>query len=498
MRKAVIITIIMLFLLLPFVTALDEDESGQETEIQKWGNIHTASELGRAIKEQQAEIRAVNDLSADLEGKHFEISAGTIFTVSENYFTASELDSFSYGIVRLSGGREVSVSQDYVEGVKARVVSVGGEDVINPKDFKVEKIDVSGEPRITLIEGSARDLQRQNAEAGAEESASAGGGWTVESQELSSTSQSPLAVNPSTDTPMSSSPISLPSPLRSLIIPSPPLGLSAYKLSFSKAEAVVIHEPTEIMLYPAEKTFVEQKVNDEKNFVTIDVVTGSARVLDIAMVDNRSIIYRNPLSFSLPPKSFEDTDQDGLSDAYEEANELNMSSADSDDDGLSDREEMMIYPTNPLKLKTFEGPWNDDKGFVEWAGTHATEISGELGSLIRELNLNEVLYKDRDGITDVVEAINGFNYSNWDTDGDAASDGYELVRGRNVLKSDAEASEEILESCSDCFVQMTPFKGNHLVMDVSLVKEGLLGLEIKKIDFGIWNRALIQVGISII
>ncbi|MFH0891742.1 MAG: hypothetical protein V1867_03095 [Candidatus Falkowbacteria bacterium] len=62
-----------------------------------------------------------------------------------------------------------------------------------------------------------------------------------------------------------------------------------------------------------------------------------------------------------------DTDQDGLTDAEEEALGTDTASADSDSDGLFDREEVRVYMTDPLNPDTDGDSYTDggevDKGF---------------------------------------------------------------------------------------------------------------------------------------
>ena len=51
-----------------------------------------------------------------------------------------------------------------------------------------------------------------------------------------------------------------------------------------------------------------------------------------------------------------DSDGDGLSNEYEEANGLDPNDADSDDDGLSDGDEVLTHNSNPylpIQMDTF-------------------------------------------------------------------------------------------------------------------------------------------------
>ena len=82
-----------------------------------------------------------------------------------------------------------------------------------------------------------------------------------------------------------------------------------------------------------------------------------------------------------------DSDGDGLSNKYEEANGLDPNDADSDDDGLSDGDEVLTHNSNPLSTDT-DGDTFDDSFEVDYAvlGFDINTDSIDVVDLIKDMN----------------------------------------------------------------------------------------------------------------
>src|SRR3989338_9597642 len=104
-----------------------------------------------------------------------------------------------------------------------------------------------------------------------------------------------------------------------------------------------------------------------------------------------------------------------------------MNHPDTDSDELTDYEEIMLYPTNPLKADTYvtEPPTND-KEIIEQLKTDPAIF----GDIITKLELQNNIARDSDGdgISDINEYRYNMDYKRADKDADGFSDGYELTR----------------------------------------------------------------------
>jgi hypothetical protein len=110
----------------------------------------------------------------------------------------------------------------------------------------------------------------------------------------------------------------------------------------------------------------------------------------------------------------DDGDSDGLSDGDEVFYSTNPNQSDSDSDGLSDGLEVNTYLTNPALADSDGDSYNDSYEVTE--GSDPNDYN--------ELPPNDDF--DDDGLTNNLEAINGTNPRNSDTDGDGLSDEYEV------------------------------------------------------------------------
>ena len=162
----------------------------------------------------------------------------------------------------------------------------------------------------------------------------------------------------------------------------------------------------------------------------------------------------NPLSFNLNKVTDTtyrlDTDNDGLSDDFEKLNGLDMNHPDTDSDELTDYEEIMLYPTNPLKADTYTtDTLTSDKELIEQLKADPTI----LGDIITELGLENNIARDSDGdgISDINEYRYNMDYKRADKDADGFSDGYELTKAMDINSADEEIYV-ILEECTDCFI----------------------------------------------
>jgi hypothetical protein len=88
--------------------------------------------------------------------------------------------------------------------------------------------------------------------------------------------------------------------------------------------------------------------------ITIIFVGNNIQNVRMTLPDT-PIILPNPLRLDAgrfqTVGDLNDADADGLSDSFEQINQLNSQNKDSDGDGLTDYEEVMLYPTNAKNTK---------------------------------------------------------------------------------------------------------------------------------------------------
>jgi len=162
-----------------------------------------------------------------------------------------------------------------------------------------------------------------------------------------------------------------------------------------------------------------------------------------------------------------DTDNDGISDYWEEyysfnANDINDATVDSDADGLTNFQEFDLG-TDPLSPDS-DGDGINDGDEINLYYTNALNAdsdkdgisdSDEINTYNTDPNLKD---SDNDGLTDYQEI---FNYqtdpANSDTDGDGLGDGWEQKYGFNPLVDSGEAS---LDNDSDSLTNLEEFIAN--------------------------------------
>jgi len=120
-----------------------------------------------------------------------------------------------------------------------------------------------------------------------------------------------------------------------------------------------------------------------------------------------------------------DTDADSLLDGDEILTYFtNATNPDTDNDGLSDGEEVLIYTTNPLLQDTDGDGMND--GY---------EVNNDLNPLIDDSSLDY----DNDDLSNLDEFLIGTLANNSDTDGDLLTDGLEVLNyTTNPLNQDTD------------------------------------------------------------
>lgn len=126
-------------------------------------------------------------------------------------------------------------------------------------------------------------------------------------------------------------------------------------------------------------------------------------------------------------ETFEDQDNDGISDDIEKLLGLDPTKSDTDGDGISDYVEINITYTNPLEVDTDgNGIKDGDEDFDSDGLSNLQEIA--LGTELRDPDT------DGDGLTDSQE-VNKYSTDplKQDTDGDGVSDGKEIELGTDPL-----------------------------------------------------------------
>ena len=206
------------------------------------------------------------------------------------------------------------------------------------------------------------------------------------------------------------------------------------------------------------------------NSGSVEMVGDEVVLLDVKFDSEGFVKFKNPLSNGIVsnPYDFKDTDGDGLTDSFELLNGLNPNNPDTDGDGLFDGEEVLLYGTNATKISTYPVVGTDPV-YVSWIQNNSSLVSGDMGTAIKVLGLkNGNIFRDRDsdGISDIVEYQNGYDYTKPDTDTDGMDDGFEIVRNQNPLNVHDLREHKADASCTDCFIELNAMKGSALVIDL--------------------------------
>src|SRR3989338_7459107 len=167
-----------------------------------------------------------------------------------------------------------------------------------------------------------------------------------------------------------------------------------------------------------------------------------------------------------------------------------MNHPDTDSDELTDYEEIMLYPTNPLKADTYTtDTLTSDKKLIEQLKADPTI----LGDIITELGLENNIARDSDGdgISDINEYRYNLDYKKADKDSDGFSDGYELTKAMDINSADEEIYV-ILEECTDCFITIEGEIYSEIEADIVLEPT-----EEKKITFTL-TKANLNLGSNFI
>lgn len=134
-----------------------------------------------------------------------------------------------------------------------------------------------------------------------------------------------------------------------------------------------------------------------------------------------------------PPTQFGgvDTDEDGLTDAYERWRGLDTRAADTDGDGLSDGYELVTSRTDPNRADT-DGDLLDDAFELAHGLDPTSPDTDEDGHLDGSLAQDQV-DTDRDGLDDALEVALGLNPRLADSDSDGFGDALERQAGSDPL-----------------------------------------------------------------
>jgi hypothetical protein len=125
----------------------------------------------------------------------------------------------------------------------------------------------------------------------------------------------------------------------------------------------------------------------------------------------------------------DDDDSDGLNNYFEEQFKTDKANPDTDSDGLSDYIEVAVLKTDPLKADTDGNGISDaDEDLDEDTLTNIDEAASGLNPAMAD--------SDFDGLNDGDELnLHKTKPSEADTDGDLASDGWEVAKGFDPLKA---------------------------------------------------------------
>ncbi|MGB3185599.1 MAG: NlpC/P60 family protein [Ornithinimicrobium sp.] len=149
-----------------------------------------------------------------------------------------------------------------------------------------------------------------------------------------------------------------------------------------------------------------------------------------------------------PLEVVDDTDADGLTDAFERLAGTDPELSDTDDDGLDDAFEALRSGTDPLSPDTDEDGQSD--AFEYAAGTDAGEMVGVAGVIgqgrFAENARDGIKDADSDGLSDHAESLLGLDPDEADTDRDGLSDAMEFALGTDGLLVDTDG-----DGLSDAF-----------------------------------------------
>lgn len=169
--------------------------------------------------------------------------------------------------------------------------------------------------------------------------------------------------------------------------------------------------------------------------------TMGEEVPDLAAAGPEPAVHYDEMDLGTPVAAPVDSDQDGLSDRFEELAGMDTQSADTDMDGLDDAYEAVVSHTDPLSADTDSDLVSDADEIA--VGTDAGSIPGiagvaghgEFAELIREGAPDA----DMDGLSDQYEARLGLNPEAADTDMDGLLDSDEVALGTDATMLDSDA-----------------------------------------------------------
>lgn len=136
----------------------------------------------------------------------------------------------------------------------------------------------------------------------------------------------------------------------------------------------------------------------------------------------------------------QDTDADGLTDAFEELAGTKVDRADSDKDGLSDAYEATVSHTDPLLLDTDRDGLADAAELAQ--GTDPGRLPGTAGVVGSGVFAEKVGLgtkdSDSDGLSDHWEELAGTDAHQVDSDADGMSDAQEAAIGTDPTRADSD------------------------------------------------------------
>lgn len=138
----------------------------------------------------------------------------------------------------------------------------------------------------------------------------------------------------------------------------------------------------------------------------------------------------NPNDPNDPKNVVPDTDNDGLSDVYENILGSSPDKTDSDGDGISDGQEVNTYHTNPIKSDSDDDGLDDAYEILIHSDPNSRDSDSDGVSDGDEVNIYNTdplkSDSDGDGLNDKYEITNGLDPNNMDSDGDGLNDGEEI------------------------------------------------------------------------